>query len=100
MKQSKKLELQASQEENDIKAFAIHHKALREKRVERSAFYIQKLNAAGYTTTQYLDQGKIMISPTEFGIVDYYPRANKILIRKQNKWLRAGVNWILKNLLK
>ncbi len=100
MKESEKLKLQAEQEENDIKAFAIYTKALREKRFERSAFYIQKLNASGYTTKQYPDQGKITIEQTKFGTVDFYPKANKILIRKQNKWSKAGANWILKNLLK
>lgn len=96
---SKRLELEASAEENDIKAFALHNKSLREKRAERSALYIEKLKAAGFTTTEYPEQGKITIEPTKFGTVDYYARSNKILIRKQNKWLNGGANWILKNLL-
>lgn len=35
----------------------------------------------------------------EFGIVDYFVKANKILIRKDNKWEEHGLRWIENNLM-
>ena len=35
---------------------------------------------------------------TEFGDLDFYPKANKLLIRKQNKWIKPGLNWLLNKL--
>jgi hypothetical protein len=35
---------------------------------------------------------------TDNGIIDYYSKANKILIRKENKWIKPGLQWIIHNL--
>ena len=49
--------------------------------------------------TEYEAQGKVTIYPTKFGIVDFYPKSNKILIRKENKWITGGLRWIISSLL-
>lgn len=46
------------------------------------------------------NQGKINIEPTNYGIIDYYPKSNKILIGKKNKWIEGGLYWIRNTLLK
>jgi hypothetical protein len=35
----------------------------------------------------------------EITVIDYYPKANKVLIRKNNEWKSKGLNWLIKNLL-
>lgn len=53
----------------------------------------------GYNVTELTDQGKFVIEPTMFGIIDYFPKADKILIRKTNSWYNQGFSWILRMLL-
>ena len=61
--------------------------------------YLEKLVANGCVVT-YPSVGKITISTkTDFGIVDYFPKANKILVRKFNAWLGGGTGWIKRNLI-
>lgn len=100
MKKSEQLRQEAESEKNDLKALGIYTKVLKEKRAERFESYKEKLIQAGYDITEYVSQGKFTIEPTNFGIVDYYPKSNKILIRKQNKWIERGLRWIIANLLK
>ena len=44
-------------------------------------------------------QGKIEINTDEFGIVDFFPKANKVLRRNINKWVHPGLKWIKDNLI-
>ena len=84
MKNSEKLRSEAQAEENDLKALGLYTKVLREERVESFENYKDKL-LAEFNITEYEAQGKITIEPTIYGAVDYYPKANKILIRKQKQ---------------
>lgn len=95
----KRLEEDLTNTDNDFKALALHKQIIREKNSDRAQKYIDALAKAGYPVTFFEDKGKVMIEETQFGIVDYYPKANKILIRKQSKWISAGAHWIIKNLL-
>lgn len=100
MMKSDELKKQADCEDNDLAALGIYNKVIREKRTERFEKYRGKFVDAGYTLTENESQGRITIEPTGFGIVDYYPKANRILIRKKNKWHDAGLRWLVTNLLK
>ena len=93
------LRKQAESEENDLKALGLYTKILREERAERFEKYKDKLINSGYNLTEFGAQGKFTIEPTEFGVVDYYPRANRVLIRKKNKWITGGLRWLISNLL-
>lgn len=35
----------------------------------------------------------------EFGTIDYYATGGKVLIRKENRWIDRGLEWIVKNFL-
>jgi hypothetical protein len=96
---SEELKKQAESEENDLKAMGLYTKVLREERSERFENYKDKLLQAGYNLIEFEAQGKFTIEPTEFGIIDYYPKSNKILIRKESKWINGGLRWIIKSLL-
>ena len=47
------------------------------------------------------DNGSFSITTDEFGILDYFPKSDKLLIRKKNQWIKSsGINWIKRHLLK
>lgn len=92
------LKKQADSEDNDFKAIGLYTKVLKEERAERFENYKEKLLNSGYNLTEFEAQGKFTIEPTKFGIVDYYPKSNKVLIRKENKWITGGLRWIISNL--
>ena len=99
MKKSEHLRCEAQAEENDLKTLGLYTKVLREERSERFENYKDKLLAEGFNLTEHEAQGKITIEPTNYGIVDYYPKANKILIRELNDWKTGGLRWIRSKLL-
>jgi hypothetical protein len=40
----------------------------------------------------YEDKGMILIDPqNEIGVMDYFPKSNKLRIRKNNSWLENGL---------
>lgn len=48
---------------------------------------------------EYLESmERYTIYNTPFGDLDFYPKSNKLLIRKDNEWKKPGLNWIMKNL--
>ena len=101
MKKSEELLQQANAEENDLKALGIYNKSLREKRLERFETYLLDLERQGYEIVENNHKYTIDTDTQEekFGIVDYFPKANKLLIRKKNEWVKPGLAWIVKNLL-
>jgi len=100
MKKSDALTEAAMKEENDLIALGIYNKALREKRLERFESHILDLEKKGYEIVENNHKYTIDTDTQEikYGIIDYFPKANKLLIRKENKWIKPGLNWILKNL--
>lgn len=97
-KPSEILRQQAAEEENDIKAFAIGGKVIREERKER--FEENYLPALREKFEVYeRPNGSYTIDETPFGVIDYFPKANKVLIRANRKWHTAGMKWMRKNLL-
>lgn len=61
--------------------------------------YLDKLIAKGYVVTNP-SVGKItIVTFSDYGVVDYFPKANKVLIRKYNEWVEGGNGWIRKKLI-
>lgn len=77
----------------------IEIKKSRERRFKKFDKYKDKLISAGYTVTFFEKQSKFSIEPSGFGVMDYYPKANRLLFRKDNRWISDGMNWIYANLL-
>lgn len=89
----------ASDEENDFAAMARYRK---EKREERQVKFVNlpifdKLKEK-YPTSWDEDGTKFTFQATEYGTIDFFPKANKVLIRKENKWIWPGLNWIINNI--
>lgn len=100
MKLSEILTKQAQEEENDFKSFALHTKALREARLERFDDYIVLLEQKGCIIIPFNGSKVVIDTQTDYGVIDYFPKANKLLIRKDNKWIQPGLKWIVNNLIK
>ena len=102
MKKSEELKQEAQQEESDFAYMAKMNKSMREARLERfEDGYTEKLEINNCIVIPFNGSKIVIDTQTEkFGIVDYYPKANKILIRKDNKWITHGLRWINESLLK
>ncbi len=53
----------------------------------------------GNENCNYVSTGKYTFNTEKYGTIDFFPASNKLLIRKNNKWIDSGHN-ILNNLLK
>ena len=96
MKKSEILAAEANEQESDFKFMALKNKSMREARLERfEDGYTEKLEANNCIVIPFNGSKVVIDTQTEkYGIVDYYPKANKILIRKENKWITQGLRWI------
>lgn len=97
MKTSEKLTQLALEEDNDIKTFALLCKALREKRSEKFTEDWLPVLSEQYNIELRIN-GSYSINTQKYGIIDYFQKANKLLIRSDNKWVKPGLKWIVNNL--
>lgn len=102
MSRSEELFKEAAMEDNDLKFMGKHKKAVREKRIEDFQRYLPKLEEL-YTVIYEEHSHKYTIDTStvknKYGIIDFFPKGNKVLIRAKNKWKSPGLAWILKKLL-
>ena len=102
MKNSEEYTKAAQEAENDFKSLSLHTKSIREARLERFEDGYKELLEAKLCIVIPFNGNKIVIDTQtdEFGILDYFPKANKILIRKSNQWKNQGLRWLQTNILK
>lgn len=103
MKESERIQAEIDNlddDDNDFKYLNLSTKLIRAKRAEKAETFKERLTANGFEVTTGHAAGCITIRPTDFGILDFYPKANKVLIRMNNKWKTNGKNWLIHNLLK
>jgi len=102
MKKSEELYQAAAEADSDFKALNLRTKGLREARVERflEQDYSEQLIAKGCTILPFNGNKIVIDTQTDkFGVLDYFPKANKVLIRKSNQWKNQGLKWIKENIL-
>lgn len=78
---------------------------VKQRREERYSQFVTSILPAikslGYEVIQRNDYGFEFIVPKKgFGWVIFYPKGNRLLLCKQNKWLYGGFSWIRKHILK
>ena len=100
MKKSEQIRQLAGEEDNDIKRFGLDCKARREARSERFVDKELQELLTKFKITHDPAQGRYTISTKKHGRVMFYPRANKLLICKENRWIWPGLRWIINFLLK
>lgn len=95
MKNTEKLREQLAEEENDLIALGIGKKLIREERSERfEEAWLNKLQ--GKCNVKHDTQmGRYTFELGGYGVMDFYPKANKLLIRKLNKWKKPALKWII-----
>lgn len=88
-------------EENDFAAMARYRKESREKKqvefVNNPIFDELKTK---FKVSWDTDATKFTIEGTEFGTLDFFPKANRLLIRRENRWKNSGLHWIVVFILK
>lgn len=100
MKKSEQLRIESGSIDSDLAYLGAANKIMREERDERfREEWLPKLMKQEVVVTEYgLPQRKYEIeSRKPFGTIDFYPKVNKVLIRKQNKWVKPGLQWLIKN---
>ena len=97
MKESERLRIKAEQTDNDLAALGKYTKALKAERKEKvEETWIEKLQEQTEVTKR--DNGSYTFD-SKYGIIDFFPKANKLLIRKQNKWKKPALKFIVRNIL-
>jgi len=95
MTKSDKLREQLSTEDNDLKALGIGKQLIREERNESfEEKWLPKLRAK-CNVIYDIQTGRYTFELSGYGVMDFYPKANKVLIRKLNKWKQPGLKWII-----
>lgn len=95
----KDLEDQLATEDNDLKAMGLYKKLQREKRNEY--FVNNYLNRLEKVSSVSFDPHSCRYTFTAAeGVLDYYPKADKLLIRSLNKWIIPGLPYIVKHIIK
>lgn len=95
---SKELLKLAQTEDNEFRALSLQIKALREGRSERFIEDWLPILIKRYPI-ELRDNGSYSIITQKYGIIDYFPKANNLLIRKDNKWKKPGLKWMIENIL-
>jgi hypothetical protein len=97
MKKSEQLRVEAGSIESDIKYLGAANKIMREERIER--FEEEWLPLLKEKATVHYSEllNRYWIENKKMGVIDFYPKANKILIRKENRWVKPGLQWLIKN---
>lgn len=97
MKESERLRIEAEQTDNDLAYLGKSTKALRAERKEKfEETWLEKLQEQTEVTKR--DNGSYTFD-SKYGIIDFFPKANKLLIRKQNKWKKPALKFIIRNIL-
>ena len=101
MTKSEELLQEARESESDFKAMSLLNKSMREARLERFEDYQLRLEQANCIIIPFNGQ-KVVIDTQldEFGVIDYFPKANKLLIRKSNTWKTQGLKWLIQKFIK
>jgi hypothetical protein len=98
MNKIQELQNQLSTEENDLKALGIQKKLTRE--IKNDKFLDHWLPQIQAKTKVIIDpkMDKYTLQLEKHGIVDYFPKSNRLLIRKTNKWKDKGIVLLINEL--
>lgn len=36
---------------------------------------------------------------TKYGVIDFYPKVNRCMLRHKSRWIKPGLEWLIKELL-
>lgn len=94
-KTAAEFKLESLQEDNDFKAFGLGKKAIRQDRLERfEKTYREKLESKGCYVGPFENSKIVIDTGGEYGILDLYPKANRVCMRKTNTWYSGALNFL------
>jgi len=98
MKKSEQLRKEAQSIESDIAYLGAANKIMREEREERfiERYYSSLEEKLGMAKVDPVQRGYLW-DTEKFGRIIFFPKANKVLLCKQNKWVKPGLQWLIKN---
>jgi hypothetical protein len=100
MKHSEKLAIEASEQDSDYTYMKLKSKSMREARLEKfEDGYSELLEKQNCIIIPFNGTKIVIDTQSKHGVIDYFPKANKLLIRSKNKWHEQGLKWINSNLI-
>ena len=85
---------------DDFRAFREYQRKIRENKYDKFCLKtLPKLQECDKVIHIERSVDKFTITTTNFGIIDIFPKANRLLVRKDNRWHSGAVRWIINNLL-
>lgn len=103
MKKSELLFKQADEADNDFQFWAKHHNAEREQRKEhfQEKFLPTIMESPLVVSVSERQDGSMYIIEFTDGVkVDYYPKKDRVFVKKLNHWKSYGRTWILNKINK
>jgi hypothetical protein len=98
MKKSEKIRRQAEREENDLKSLGLYPKIPRKDRLENfEKNWLDKFKE-GHICKKGTDQSYTLYS-ARFGVIDFFPAQDMCLLRKKQRRIKPGLEFLVKNLL-
>lgn len=95
MTKTEELRNELLSEENDFKSLGIGKRLIREERMERfEDKWLPKLQAK-CNVRHDAQMGRYTFELNGFGVMDFYPKSNKLLIRQLNKWQKPALKWLI-----
>lgn len=93
---------ESSTQENNSPSGSKFNKELKQVRLDYFEEELKENLISNDCIIAPFDGSKIVIDTqsNKYGILDFFPKANKVLIRKENYWKEAGLKWIKDNLIK
>lgn len=99
MTNTEKLREQLATEENDLKALGIGKQLIREERMEIfEEEWLEKITNSAKVTKYQEANGGYIFWLNDGNIIDFYPKANNLLIRRKNKWIKPALKWLIAEL--
>lgn len=68
-------------------------------RIEAFELNLKQLERKNYIISELIGGKYTIDTQSEIGIIDFFPKSNRVLIRKYNKWEDYGLKWIVLNML-
>jgi len=86
--------------DNDFRALAESTKRMRDERAQRfSDEWLEPLRQRVGEIAHDSAMEKYSFEHAPYGKIDYYAKANKLLIRERNQWIKPGLKWLIKNVI-
>ena len=98
MSKIKELQDQLDTEDNDLKALGIAKKLSRE--VKNEKFTTKWLPLIQEKVKVQIDEkmDKYTMTLMNHGVIDYFPKSNRLLVRSKNQWYNRGLGFLINEL--